>query len=329
VRSPALPPERFLGAVRAGLRYARGAPDLKAVLARTFSFFLFSSALLALLPLVGRRTLGLDASHYGLLLGSMGVGAVAAAVALKRVAARVSADRLSSISSLALCAAMLALAHAGGLVSAMCCMFVAGGSWITTLSILNGAAQRASPAWAKARILAIYLVCFQGAMAVGAVLWGTLASTIGVAPAITCAAAGLLLAIPLSFVFPLPEGGDLEPSLDWPSPHVAGEPMQDRGPVMVTIEYRVDPDRVATFSAAMHALERSRRRDGAYEWGVFEDAAEPGRFVEMFLVSSWLEHLRQHERHTHADVPLQDAVRRFHLGGSPPLVRHLIAPSRT
>jgi MFS family permease len=313
--------------MRSGIRYARRAPELQAILARTLLFFLFSSALLALLPLIGRRALKLDPSHYGLLLGSMGAGAVIAAVLLRRVATQASPDRLALGATVALSGAMLALAHAPGLPSAAACMAVAGAAWITTLSVLNGAAQRAAPAWVRARSLALYLVVFQGGMAGGSILWGTLASHFGVATAITIAALGLLVTLPLTRVFPLPAEADLEPSMDWPPPIAAGKPSGDRGPVMVTVEYRIDPASTRAFALAMRDMERLRRRDGAFAWLLVEDTAQPGLMLETFLVSSWLDHLRQHERHTHADVPLQETVRRFHVGDAPPGVRHLIAPS--
>jgi hypothetical protein len=94
--------------------------------------------------------------------------------------------------------------------------------------------------------------------------------------------------------------------------------------VLVTVEYRIDPKNRDGFLAALERLSLERRRDGAYAWGVFEDAAEEGRMVETFLVESWLEHLRQHERVTNADRVLQDAILRFHAEGTPK-VTHLIA----
>jgi hypothetical protein len=134
------------------------------------------------------------------------------------------------------------------------------------------------------------------------------------------------VAIPLTWRWKLQTGAgiDLTPSMHWPAPVVTHELEQDRGPVLVTVEYRIDPKDREPFLAALENLGRGRRRDGAYAWGVFEDAAAEGRMVETFLVESWLEHLRQHERVTNADRVLQNAVYRFHAEGSP-RVTHLIA----
>src|SRR6266436_3981210 len=149
---------------------------------------------------------------------------------------------------------------------------------------------------------------------------------VGLPAAHIIAAVGALLAIPLTWRWKLQTGAglDLSPSMHWPEPIIAHEVEKDRGPVLVTIEYRINPQDRDAFLAAIEKLGRQRRRDGAYAWGVFEDTAVEGRVVETFLVESWLEHLRQHERVTNADRVVQDAVHRFHTAGLP-IVSHLIA----
>jgi hypothetical protein len=131
--------------------------------------------------------------------------------------------------------------------------------------------------------------------------------------------------IPLTWRWKLQTGAglDLTPSMHWPAPITTREIEHDRGPVMVTVEYRIDAKDRNAFLARMDELAGERRRDGAYRWTIFEDAAEEGRFVETFLVDSWLEHLRQHERVTNADRVLQDEIARFHVAGTPK-VTHLI-----
>lgn len=325
----ALPSEHFFGALKAGYRYARHAPALQLVLIRSVAFFLFSSALWALLPLVGRRELGLDAAGYGALLGCMGLGAVGGAIVLAKMRKHVSANTLSIAASLLFAAATLALAHAGSAWIAGGVMIVAGLAWITMLSGLNVAAQMAVPAWVKARALAVYLLVFQGAMTAGSLVWGTLASRTDIATALTVAAVALALltAIALRFRLPAANAVDLTPSGHWAEPAVVGPHAADRGPVMIQVEYRVAPADVPAFAKALHGFKAIRKRDGALTWHVFEDSEEPGLVVETFVVASWLEHLRQHERATHDDRHNQEALHRFHIGDTPPKVRHLIAPA--
>ena len=115
--------------------------------------------------------------------------------------------------------------------------------------------------------------------------------------------------------------------MHWPTPVVSHDIEHDQGPVLVTVEYRIDPRNREPFLDALEKLGHERRRDGAYAWRVFEDTAEEGRMVETFLVESWLEHLRQHERVTNADRVLQELVQRFHREGAPK-VTHLVAAER-
>lgn len=327
-RVAGLPPEHFFGALKAGYRYARHAPALQLVLVRSVAFFLFSSALWALLPLVGRRELGLDAAGYGALLGCMGFGAIIGALILSRLRKHVGANRLSIGASLLFAAATLGLAHAGNAWIAGVVMVAAGLAWITMLSALNVAAQMAGPAWVKARALAVYLLVFQGAMTVGSLLWGALASRTDIATALGVAAVALVFATASALRFRLPAANDIDltPSGHWAEPEVVGTATPNRGPVMILIEYRVDPGHLLEFVHELHALETVRRRDGAVDWNVFEDAAEDGLVIEMFSVASWLEHMRQHQRATAADREAHDRIRGLHIGASPPVVRHWIAP---
>jgi len=151
------------------------------------------------------------------------------------------------------------------------------------------------------------------------------ASTAGLPIAHYLAAAGALLAIPLTWRWKLQTGAalDLTPSMHWPTPIVAEDLEERAGPVMVLVEYHIALKDRRPFLDALERVAAQRRRDGAFAWGVFEDAAEPARFVETFLVESWLEHLRQHERVTKADHLMQERVHRFLL--QPEKITHLIS----
>lgn len=322
-----LPAEHLVGAMRAGVRYALRAPELQTVLIRSVGFFVFASALWALLPIIARRDLGLGPAGYGGLLTAMGLGAIAGAMLLPRLRERLGTNTLSLAASLLLAGAMTALALGHEFWAATVALFAAGMAWIAMMASLNGGAQASSPPWVKARALAVYLLVFQGSMTIGATLWGMVAASIDV-PGTIGLASGMMAvaACLLAWRFPLDRGAalDLAPSMHWPSPLVEGAVEHDRGPVMITIEYHIDPAKVPAFFRAMSVMRRIRRRDGAIHWGLYEDAARPGTIMESFTVESWLEHLRQHDRVTNADRVEQDTVHRFHVGDDPPLVRHFI-----
>ena len=124
----------------------------------------------------------------------------------------------------------------------------------------------------------------------------------------------------------LPKGdADLMPSNHWPEPLTAAPVEHDRGPVLILVEYQIDPSDRQAFLETLSRLSADRRRDGAFDWGVTEDAANPGLMLEWFMVESWAEHLRQHRRVTKAAADIQKEVLRFHRGHDQPIVRHFLA----
>lgn len=322
-----LPAERVFGAMATGLRYVRHAPEVRAVILRGSAFMLCSSAVWALLPVVARRELGLGAAGYGFLLTALGVGAVAGAMLLPRFQRHNSTDLVVAVATLAFAGAAAALALVRDFTVLLGVMLVAGGAWLSVLSSLNVAIQTLVPAWVRARALSVYMLVFFGGLTAGSALWGAVGQRYGVAPALLAAAAGIAVGLAATARLHLVSGAglDLAPSRQWPAPLVHHDVEPDRGPVLVTVEFHIDPARAAEFAAAMAQRRRIRRRDGALEWGLFADAADPGRYTEIFLVKSWLEHLRQHERTTFADLEIDRRAGAFHLGPKPPAVRHLIA----
>jgi len=321
-----LPVERFSSAIRTGFRHARNNAHLRATLIRGAAFFLFASAYWALLPLVARSQIAGGPDLYGFLLGAIGAGAVGGAFALPWLKAKLGPDRLVAGGTLGTAVAMVLFGLARDSATALSASIIAGMSWIAVLASLNISAQVALPEWARGRGLAMFVTTFFGAMTLGSALWGQVAGMAGLPAAHLVAAAGVLLAIPATWRWKLQTGADVDltSSMHWPTPVVSHDIEHDQGPVLVTVEYRIDPQDREPFLVALKKLGHERRRDGAYAWGVFEDAAEEGRMVETFLVESWLEHLRQHERVTNADRLLQDTVKKFHSAGDPK-VTHFIA----
>src|SRR6266446_6101048 len=322
-----LPAERVIGATRAGIRYARHAPPLVAVLVRLGFFIVCASAFWALLPVVAHRDLGLGALGYGLLLGCLGVGAIAGAALLPRVKRRLPLDAVIGL-AIVIFAVMSALTAFWRFIPGLgIAMILSGVAWIAMMAGLNGSAQTAVPAWVRARALGIYLLVFQGGLGLGSAFWGFVAEHVGASIALASSAGGALLGLaairrwPLRAVTPL----DLTPSAHWAEPHLDVAPAPDQGPVRVDIDYRIDSAQADAFALAIRDMELIRRRDGAVNWAVYRDPGQKGRYVETFVVESWVEHLRQHERVTLRDRAVQERVRRFHVAATPPAVTHLIA----
>jgi len=324
-----LPPETLGSAIRAGIRYARYNPHLSATLIRAIGFFTFAGAYWALLPLVARSQIDGGPELYGILLGAIGASAVGGAFLLRWLRAKFGADRLVAIATLATAAATGLYAVSRGPAAAIAASLIAGASWIAAVSSLNVSAQVALPDWVRARGLAVYVTVMFGALTIGSAIWGEIASIAGLNGSLLLAATGAIVAIPLTWRWKLQTGAnvDFSPSLQWAEPVTTHAIEPHRGPVLVTIEYHIDPKNREPFLSALGGYARERLRDGAYDWGVFEDPAKDGRFIETFLADSWLEHLRQHQRVTKADSALEQAVRRFQIGDGPKTT-HLISARR-
>lgn len=320
-----LPAERLISALGIGVRYARNSRHLRATLWRAIGFFLFASAYWALLPLVARDRIAGGPKLYGVLLGVIGASAIGSAFALPWLKRKLGPDHLVAVGAIFTAVALLLFGMARQPAGAIAASVLAGISWIAVLSSLSVSAQFALPQWVRGRGLAIYMTVFFGTSTLGSLIWGEVATVAGVPAALYVAAAGALLAIPVTWRWKLQTaaGLDLSPSLSWPAPIVTGKVEDDQGPVMITVEYRVSGNNRQALLAALEKLSHERRRDGAYAWGIFEDTADRSRILETFMVESWLEHLRQHERVTNADRMLQDHI--HHLVQGTPKVTHLIA----
>jgi MFS family permease len=320
-----LPAERLGGAIRAGVRYARYNRALRATLVRAIGFFLFASAYWALLPLVARNQLNGGPGLYGTLLAAIGAGAVGGALLLPRARVSGGPDGVVMLgeAGTALALVLFGLAREGWLAVLAC--LLAGISWIGVLATLNVSAQTVLPDWVRGRGLAAYVTVFFGTMTAGSALWGLVAEHLGLAPTHYIAGAGALLALWLTRRWKLQSGAaaDLTPSMHWPEPVLAAGVNEDVGPVLVTVEYHVPAEHREAFLSAIGALARERRRDGAYDWNLFQDSAQPERMIETWLVDSWLEHMRQHRRITRADQALEERVGRF--SREAPRINHYVA----
>jgi MFS family permease len=245
---------------------------------------------------------------------------------LPRVRASVSRDALVAGASLLYALAALALAYVENIALLALAMLATGVAWIAILSALQVSAQLTLPAWVRARGLAAFVVVFMGGMALGSIMWGQVATRIGIPAALTAAAVGMAVAVVLTWRFKLGEHEilDFTPTMDWPMP-VLAEPPEPDVPVMVTISYHIRPDKRAEFVGAMQGVRRMRRRNGAYFWQLFHDSENPTRFIECFMDESWVEHLRQHERASVADREIQRVAKQYLVEGTTTKSSHYLA----
>ena len=319
--------ETVFAAMWAGMRYVRFAPTMQSVLLRSGAFVISASAIWSLLPLVAKIELHSESSGFGVLLGCLGTGSILGALIIGRLRQLFPSEAIVTASVVLFGLTNIALAYLENFAGVAFVLLAGGVAWMFVNSSLNTAAQTSVPAWVRARAMALYLLVFQGAMAVGSIIWGEVASRFGLRTTLLAAGIALGAAGLATMRLRLSASGevDVSPSLHLPDPALVVARSPEHGPVLVTVEYFIDPERGSDFARAMDGLRTIRRRDGAVRWGLFEDAAVPGKFIETFVVDSWAEHLRQHERMTVADRESEMAARAFHIEPDPPRVTHWIA----
>jgi MFS family permease len=300
---------------------------MKDALVMTSSFFVHAAALIALMPLVARRVGNGDANTYTLLLASLGLGAVLAATNLSHLRRRWNRDQLAGGGSVILAVMTAGVAFSPSAWLTAPAMFVAGAAWITVANSVTISAQLALPDWVRARGMAIYQMSIMGGSALGAFIWGRIAEWSNVPTSLGCAACSLLVAVVATRgrVLEGAQEEDHTPTHPWDEPEPAHPVQLDDGPVMVTLEYLIDPARRGEFESIMAETRSARMREGAVLWGLFEDIGQPGRFVEYFACDTWADYLRRFQRFTSMDERLREMRLAFHLGDTPPRISRYIA----
>ena len=320
--------ERLISAMRVGVQFVRQSQRMRAVLVRISIFFLHSTAVLALLPLLARNLKGGGAGTFTLLLAAMGSGAIVAVLFLPRLRQALERDQLVLRGTLLQAGATAVMAVAPNAWVAVPAMFLGGMAWITVANTLSVSAQLALPDWVRARGMSMYQMAIMGASALGAALWGQVAelSSIYTSLGIASVTAVLCMGLALRYVTDgTGEDDDTSPARHgWAAGPPASAP-DEAGRVVIAVEYLIDPARAAAFHLVMHETRRARLSQGAIGWELLHDIAEPGRYVEQIVDESWTEHLRRFHRATAADMALRERRLAFHKGESLPVVTRFIA----
>ncbi len=308
-----LPAERFMSAMTIGVRYAENSRDLDATLIRAVAFFPFASAYWALLPLVVRTQMHQGAEVYGALMAVLGLGSIVASFTLGWLKERMGPNGSAAAGTIGTILALALFAAARHPVVAFTASFLAGASWIVVLTSMFVSAQVALPDWVRGRGMGIFLTVYFGAMTLGSAVWGEVASRKGLPFALAVAGAGAALGLLLTRRWKLETGAalDLAPSMHWQAPTFAQRLAGDQGPVLMIVEYGIDPKDSPEFLALMQEIGHERMRDGAYAWNVFNDPDDPGRIVETCLVHSLLELEYRQSRETKADQLVEDHLQEF------------------
>ncbi|MBB1604351.1 MULTISPECIES: MFS transporter [unclassified Variovorax] len=317
--------EKLISAMRVGVQFVRQSLRMRAVLVRISIFFLHSTALLALLPLLARGLEGGGAGTFTLLLAAMGSGAISAVLVMPRLRQAYVRDQLVLRGALLQSAATAVMAVAPNTWVAVPAMFFGGAAWITVANSLSVSAQLALPDWVRARGMSMFQMSIMGASAFGAALWGQIATVSSLQASLLIAAVTgvLMMGAALRYVVDGGVDDDVSPAApgwaDVPPHAPPGE-----GRLVIMVEYLIDPARAAAFQEVMQQTRRTRLSEGAIGWELLHDIAEPGRYVEEIVDESWTGHLRRFHRATAADLALRERRLAFHLGDGPPVVKRFV-----
>lgn len=321
-----LPPERIDRAIVSGARYTLHSPPIRTVLARAFLFGLTSAAYVALGPLIAKDLLHGTAATYGIMLGATGVGAVLGALMISDLRDRLPAETAVKIFAIGTALSMVVVAFSSSLLLTSAAFFVIGLCNMTTASLQNVVVQLSAPRWVTARALSLYSSAMTGGVAIGAAIWGMTTAHIGVSHALLFSAVSVLATALIGFVIPLLDDREVDTESVGIANEVAvGMALTMRsGPIVIEVEYCVDPDQARQFYAVAQKLQRIRKRNGGFEWSISRDIADPALWIERYHCPTWGDYLRLRDRYTQAELDIQAEVDSFNREGRGMRVRRML-----
>ena len=327
-----LPPENIIRAIRAQVRYIRYSQAAHVLIVRAGLFTLCSSALLSLLPILAKHDLGLDSTGFGLLLGSFGTGSVIGGIIiLPKLRSKVSVESLITASIGLLAIVIFAMGYLRDFAILCVIMGIGGVAYITIISKFYTIGIKSAPKWIGARVLAVYLLILNGGLAVGSVIWGSMANTLGIQ--ITLSVASLALGATIlskkRYNTTLLDDLDFTPSGDHWSlpPDLSIDLPQSDNQVLITIDYKIDPKLSNEFEKSVLELGRILKSEGMAYWELFQDTADIGHYIEIRIADTWTDHMRQHERVTKNVQIMEDKIRLLLKDDPKPIVSHYIGKS--
>lgn len=318
-----LPPERMDRAMLGGARYALHAPAIRTALLRVFAFGLSTATASALAPLIARDMLRGDAATYGLLLGAQGVGAVTGALFVSRIREMISTEWAVRLFAIGTGAALAVIGFSHEAMLTCAAFLVVGACNILTIAMINVTVQLSAPRWVTARALSLFSSAITAGIGIGAWVWGQVAQQTGVGHALLVSGMAVGATALLGLVLPIArEGASGTSEIPLGNEPEVGMALTLRsGPVVIEVDYDVDPAHARDFYAAMMKMQSMRKRNGGFAWSIARDIADPALWTERYHCPTWGDYLRLRDRFTEADLAVQAAADAFHRRGEGSRVR--------
>jgi hypothetical protein len=321
-----LPPERLGRAIVSGVRYISHSPSLRVVLWRTLVTGICGSSVLALMALIARDILGGGAQTFGIMLGAFGMGAVIGALNIETMRRLLSSEAATRICVVTMGVGLGVVGLSRTPVLTAAALVVAGAGWMLAITLFNISIQLSAPRWVAGRALAMFQAAISGGIAMGSWFWGHVADGLGTDRALLLSAGAVLLTPLLGLWLRMPATGSRDEQTVDPlaDPEVALSIKGRSGPIVIEIEYRVDPQRAREFYGVMQEVQASRQRNGAYGWSIARDLGDTHLWTERYHCPTWNDFLRQRNRATRLERQLFQKASDFHLGLEPIRVRRML-----
>ncbi|MBB3047715.1 MFS family permease [Litorivivens lipolytica] len=317
--SSRLPPEGLLRSVNSGVRYVINMQPVRRAVGRAFFVCLVGAALPSLMPLVAKDILVGDASTFGLMLGCFGVGAVGGIFVLQPMR-----DRFGNEGTLQFCCLVIGLTTA--LLSictnqwlAFVVLTLAGLAWMMVTTIISVMVQLFVPRWVMGRAIATSSAAITLGVAIGSWCWGLAARDFGLVLALQIAGGAMLVTQVLGWILPI---ADRDESTELDEEILADPDVQlgitgRSGPVSIELQYRIPVEKARDFYNIMREQQRARSRNGAYQWSISRNIADPEQWSERFSCPTWNDYLRLRNRRTLEDSELHRRAAQMQIGMEP------------
>ncbi|GLK45354.1 MULTISPECIES: MFS transporter [Novosphingobium] len=321
-----LPPERIDRAILTGARYALHAPAVRTALLRVLGFGLSTATASALAPLIAKDLLHGNAATFGILLGAQGVGAVGGALFVSQIRAMISTEWAVRLFAIMSGAALVAIGFSHSLTVTCLAFLLVGAGNILTIAMLNVTVQLSAPRWVTARALSLFSSAITAGIGVGAWGWGVVAARHDVAFALVASGMAVAATALLGTILPIRE----DPEADMDSVEIGHEPSAAlpltlrSGPLVVEVEYDVDPGQAREFYEVMMTMQKVRKRNGGFDWTISRDIENPALWTERYHCPTWGDYLRMRGRYTQSDFDIQAQADGFNRSNHGRRVRRLL-----
>jgi len=189
--------------------------------------------------------------------------------------------------------------------------------------MLNVSVQLSAPRWVTARAISLYSSALTAGIGLGSWMWGTVAAHYDVAIAFIGSGIAVMCTALLGIILALPRDEEVDQdSVDIGyEPEVGMALTMRSGPVIVDVDYDVDPDKAREFYAVMLQLQRMRKRIGGFQWSISRDVSNPALWIESYHCPTWGDYLRMRSRYSQADLDLQTQADGYNRSGEGRRVR--------